>query len=51
MNKKYFDILKLNENATFEEVKLSYKNLINTYNSQLNDDNSNFNEIFNEQCF
>ena len=45
MNKKYFDILKLNENASIEEVKLSYKNLINTYNSQLNDDNSNFNEI------
>lgn len=45
MNKKYFDILNLNENATIEEVQLSYKNLINTYTSQLESNNPNYEEI------
>ena len=45
MNKKYFDILNLNENASIQEVKDSYKTLINFYNSKLNEDNSNFDEI------
>ena len=45
MNKKYFDILNLNENASIEQVKSSYKNLISIYNSKLQDDNSNFYEI------
>lgn len=45
MNKKYFEILNLNENASIEQVKSSYKNLISMYNSKLQDDNSNFDEI------
>lgn len=45
MNKKYFSILNLNENASVEEVKISYKNLINTYTSQLNNDNSDYENI------
>lgn len=45
MNKKYFNILNLNEDASIQEVKNSYKTLINFYNSKLNEDNSNFDEI------
>lgn len=45
MNKKYFDILNLSENASIEEVQMSYKNLINAYSSQLNNDNSNYENI------
>lgn len=48
MNKKYFDILNLNENASIEEVQTSYKNLINYYNSQLNNDSSNYENINNK---
>ena len=32
MYKKYFEILKLHENASLDQVKSSYKNLINIYN-------------------
>lgn len=45
MNKKYFNILGLNENATIDEVISSHKNLINSYNYQLNNSSSNHEEI------
>ena len=43
--KKYFNILNLNENATLNEVNNSYKNLISTYNSRLNEPDANIEEI------
>lgn len=45
MNKKYFDVLNLNENATLEDVRSSYQKLISFYNSQLINNNSNFDQI------
>lgn len=45
MYKKYFEILKLHENASLDQVKSSYKNLINIYNEQLINNSSNYEEI------
>lgn len=45
MNKKYFDILNLNENATLDDVRNSYQKLISFYNSQMINNNSNFDQI------
>ncbi len=45
MSKKYFDILGLNENATFDEVVLAHKNLVNNLNNQLDNSNLNHEEI------
>ncbi len=45
MNKKYYDILNLSEDSSVDDVKNSYKTLINLYNSKLNEEGSDFNEI------